>query len=205
MKALKKLIPILALTAISFSSSASLVSFNDAELQEYGINQNFYGDMSLSTSTLTLDGNQWKSLAGDFTITSDTMLKFSFFSDSEGEIMGLGFDTDEKIDSGKTFKLAGTQNWGLSAFDNYEIGSGWQDYTIDIGSFYTGIFDRFFFVMDDDAADTLASLSFRNIQICEEDECLTFDSAAAVASVPVPATALLMLGGLALTFRRKRS
>lgn len=102
-------------------------------------------------TTAELTGNAWKTLLEDVTVTADTILRFDFSSDVEGEIHGIGFDTDSALSQDRTFQLHGTQTWGIQAFnDSYTTGSGVQSYEIRVGDYFTGDFDRITFVMDDD-------------------------------------------------------
>jgi hypothetical protein len=202
MRNLKKIIAIAALTVASFSSTASLINFDDQNLSSYGIEQDTYGDVSTSADTLTLTGDQWKSIDLSFSVTENTLLEFDIFSSHEGEIMGIGLDDKIGIDSNRTFKLAGTQDWGISDFDTYSIGDGWMSYSINIGDYYTGVFDRMFFVMDNDAGSSLSNVSFRNVQVCEPLECVQLSN---VTAVSAPATMSLMAFGLFAVFMRKRA
>ena len=54
---------------------------------------------------------------------------------------------------------------GIGNFANYS-GSDWVQYSIPVGSFYTGSFDRLFFVNDNDAGSGNNSF-FRNVTVHE--------------------------------------
>ncbi len=143
--------------AISFESVSS-----------YG-GQDIDGDNSIqdSNATLLLENNTWKSISYDYTITSNTVLEFDFRSTSEGEIHGIGFDSDNTIDENVTFKLYGTQDWGITNYNNYS-GSDWVHYSIPVGSYYTGTANRIFFVNDNDNGSGNNSY-FRNVTVHEGD------------------------------------
>jgi hypothetical protein len=112
-------------------------------------------------------GNNWKCVdLTSYTVTADTVLEFDFMSDgAEGEINGSGLDTDLYISSPYTFKVYGTQAWGLSNYDNYP-GSGWTHYEIPIGQFYTGTRRYLFFVNDADAGQN-TSVYYKNVRLVE--------------------------------------
>ncbi len=131
--------------------------------------QDVDGDYSVQegNNTLFLENNTWKYISYNYTVTSNTVIEFDFRSTAEGEIHGIGFDTDNTIDANATFKVHGTQNWGTTNYDNYS-GSDWVHYSIPVGSFYTGSFDRVFFVNDNDGSGVNNSY-FRNVIVHEGD------------------------------------
>lgn len=117
-------------------------------------------------STLFIQNNAWKSISYNQTVTSNTYLSLEFASTIEGEIHGIGFDNDNSISSNYTFKFHGTQNWGLLDFDNYAPTS-YVTYTINVGAYYTGVFDRMFFVADHDGGAKNGNSYFRNVIVSE--------------------------------------
>ncbi len=119
-------------------------------------------------SSVRLENNAWKQLLRDVSVTQDTVLRFEFAANVEGEIHGIGFENDGQVTDEFVFQLHGTQNWGNRAYDDlYETGSGPQKYEIPVGQFFTGEFDRLVLVMDDDArvgADsTFGNISFADV------------------------------------------
>lgn len=119
----------------------------------------------LDATTVLLEDNTWRSIPLNYTVTANTVLEFEFRSTSEGEIHGIGFDTDANAASGATFKVHGTQNWGITNYDNYS-GTNWVSYSIPVGNFYTGTFNRLFFSNDNDGGSGNNSY-FRNVLIHE--------------------------------------
>ena len=91
-----------------------------------------------------------------------------------GEIHGIGFDDDENISSPYTFQLWGSQTWGIDDYRNYAGDGQWKKYTIPVGKFYTGTFNRLFFAVDKDAAPFASESQFRNVRIYEETPCPGF-------------------------------
>ena len=146
------------------------VDFTGA-VTSYGGGQDANGTFQVQDggSTLYLANNTWKDIAFNYTVTSNTVLEFEFRSTSQGEIHGIGFDTDESISSNRTFKVHGTQSWGITNYDNYS-GSSYTTYTIPVGSFYTGAFNRLFFVNDNDGGSGNTSY-FRNVKVYESGAC----------------------------------
>ena len=143
-----------------------LIDLAAATVNSYG-NAQDNGSGSANSSYLMISNNAWKSIALNYNVTANTVLEFDFGSTDEGEIHGIGLDNDNGISNNYTFRLYGSQNWGIGNFDNYANSAGsWKSYAIPIGQFYTGNFDRLFFVCDDDAGNAGNSY-YRNIKIYE--------------------------------------
>ena len=151
--------------------SCTEIDFSSYTVNSYGGSQD-NGTSSLYNGGqgVIINGNAWKSIALDYTITPNTVIEFDFGSTSQGEIHGIGFDNNSGISSGFTFQLYGTQNWGNRDFDYTSPGS-WQSFVIPIGSYYTGSFDRLFFVNDKDSGTANNNSYFRNIKIHEGGGC----------------------------------
>ncbi|RMG71443.1 MAG: T9SS C-terminal target domain-containing protein [Bacteroidetes bacterium] len=159
-------------------------------------------------ATLFLSNNTWKYLPFNYTVTASTVLEFEFRSTTEGEIHGVGFDTDNTISRNRTFQVHGTQNWGISTYNNYAGGGAWTTYTIPVGSAFTGTFSRLVFVNDHDASPSNATSYFRNVKLYE-GSCGTRQAAPALrtfapqegmALYPNPASDVLNLA-----FRHKEA
>ncbi len=152
-------------------SSSISVNFNDYTIQSYDPAQDLNGTATVedSGSTLALTGNTWKKIELPYTITANTVLEFDFQSDSQGEIHGIGFDNNDQFDADHTFKLYGTQGWGITAYENYAGSApGSKHYVISVGQHYTGDVQSLFFVNDhDEAATPTAESRFSNIVIRE--------------------------------------
>ncbi len=103
---------------------------------------------------VTLDGNPWKKILIDYTVTANTIIEFDFRSTLEGDIHGIGFDNDDNIDNDTNkFKVYGTQDWNRDHddFNNYDGSGNWEHYKIDVGSFFTGTFSHLTIIGDDDS------------------------------------------------------
>lgn len=147
------------------------INFNDYPVNSYGVNQDA-GQFAVMDDGLTLymANNAWKSIDLDYEITRNTKIAFDFKSTRQGEIHGLGFDNNASISYAYTFKVHGTQTWGITNYDNY-TGAGWQSYTIPVGDFYVGTADRLFFSSDHDGGSRNGNSWFRNIRIFEGSDC----------------------------------
>lgn len=148
------------------------INFNDYPPVSYGGGQDQGSATVLGNGNiLQLDNNAWKAINLDYTVTANTVISFDFGSYTEGEIHGIGFDNNSSISSNRTFKLFGTQNWGLNSYDNYNNVGNWTSYTIPVGQFYQGDFTKFFFVMDHDSNPGNGDSYFSNIEIYEGNSC----------------------------------
>ena len=131
----------------------------------------------LDATSIVLQNNAWKAVLFDYTITPNTVLEFDFGSTQEGEIHGIGFDNNNGISSSLTFKLHGTQRWGIRTYDDYDTPGAWKSYSIPVGQRYTGTFNRLFFTMDHDGGARNGNAYFRNVRIYEGADCVAFMSA----------------------------
>ena len=148
---------------------ATELLFDDAllTLSSFSPGRQDYGNYVISNDNLSVgfSGNAWKKVEGDFEITPDTVISFEIDLLSEGEVQGFGFETDESPTSSTFVQLAGTQTFGLQNFNGLQsTGNGPQYMELPIGQLFTGSFDRFVFVNDD---DTQASGAFtmKNISL----------------------------------------
>lgn len=165
------------------------IDFNTYTINSYGGTQdNGSSAVQDGGATLFIQNNAWKSISLNYTVTANTVIEFDFGSTIEGEIHGIGFDNDNGISSNLTFKVHGTQNWGITNYDNYS-GSSWTSYTIPVGSFYTGSFDRLFFVADHDGGARNGNSFFRNVKIYE-------GSCGGSRTVAEPVSKILLSSGL---------
>lgn len=147
------------------------IDFSQYSIDSYGGLQDIgYHELQDGGTVLKIGDNAWKSIALNYTVTPNTKITFDFRSDQEGEIHGLGFDDNDQISFSRTFKVHGNQNWGILNFDNYS-GSSWKTYTIPVGQFYQGNFNRLFFVADHDGGYRNGTAYFRNIRIYEDVDC----------------------------------
>jgi ferric-dicitrate binding protein FerR (iron transport regulator) len=150
------------------------ITFNAAELKPYDDQDGLFHQPTLAAvldggRTLKLNGNCWKRIDLDYTVTPSTVLEFEFMSTSQGELHGIGFDSDNSHQTGRTiFQVFGYDTLidGIYAFRGYQQ-PGWQRYRIPVGRFYTGVMRNLLFFADDDARGQAESV-FRNVRILEE-------------------------------------
>jgi len=163
----------IAIDAISISDgnttpppACDSIDFRDFQVLAFS-NQDSAGDFTVNNSgaSLSLSNNTWKYIPFNYTVTSNTVIEFEFRSSSQGEIHAVGFENDNSLTSSRYFKVHGTQNYGVTNYDNYS-GTGFVKYVIPVGSFYTGAMDRLVFINDNDSGSGNTS-DFSSVKIYE--------------------------------------
>ncbi len=141
------------------------IDFNTFSINPFAT-QDSVGDFSIVNggAGLSMSNNTWKYIPLSYTVTANTVIEFDFSSTAQGEIHGVAFENDNTLTSTRVFKVHGTQNYGVTNFDNYS--SGTTTYVIPVGNFYTGSMDRLVFINDNDAGSGNTSV-FSNVKIYE--------------------------------------
>ncbi len=143
----------------------SALSFNDFTIAPFS-NQDRGGSATVvnAGAGLSMTGNTWKEIALTYNVTANTVIEFDFSSTAQGEIHAVGFEDDDALTPNRYFKVHGTQNYGVTNFDNYAGGT--KTYVIPVGTFYTGSMSKFVFINDNDAGSGNTS-TFSNVKIYE--------------------------------------
>lgn len=121
-------------------------------------------------NAVSLVGNAWKTfqLAEPYTLTPETQLVFGVDVFQEGEIIGIGLDTQvNNINAQRSFQISGSQTWGIQEFRG-QSGS----VTIPIGQYLTGTFTHLVLIGDDDRSTARQSTYWNNISIVERTPAL---------------------------------
>lgn len=141
------------------------LNLNDFAINGFA-NQDVVGNFSIVNggSGISMTNNTWKFISMAYQVTSSTVIEFDFSSTGQGEIHGIGFEDDNSLTAGRYFKVHGSQNYGVTNFDNYAGGTA--RYVIPVGNFYTGTMDRLVFINDNDAGSGNTSI-FSNVKIYE--------------------------------------
>ncbi len=153
-------------------SDCQTIFFDDYTILSYGINQDA-GLYSLTDQGrgIYIANNAWKAIELPYNLTANTVVELEFRATLQGEIHGFGFDDDLGISPAYTFKLYGTQDWGITNFANYDGSGNWKTYQIPVGQFLTGEAQYFFFAADHDLGARNGNSFFRNIKIYEGGNC----------------------------------
>ena len=149
-----------------------VVNFVENTVVTYGTNQDA-GTVSLIAGGegILLENNAWKAIEIDYEMTPDTWVSFWFRSTKRGEVHGIGMDDNEVLSSNRTFKLYGTQGWGLGEFNTYTGEGNWQHFQIPLGQFYAVQARYLFFTADHDVGTRDGNSYFRDVVITEGAPC----------------------------------
>lgn len=148
------------------------IDFKNYTVAPYGAGQDIGTFQLLNNGTeLRIQNNAWKAVNVNYNVAANTVLEFEFGSTIEGEVHGIGFDNDDNISANRTFKLHGFQSWGILNYDTYPGDKTWRKFVIPVGQFYTGAFNRLFFVADNDTGNRTGDSFFRNIKIYNGTSC----------------------------------
>jgi len=156
---------------VDAAPSSGAIDFNSVSTTAYGSvgPQDGSGSVTVEDggATLYLDGNRWRDIPYSYTVTSDTVIEVDFRSTDEGEMHAIGFDSDDNQDNQqRAFMLHGTQSWSNSYSTGSYSGSSFVTYEIHVGKYYTGSFDRLFFINDNDSGT--GNSYFRNVRVYED-------------------------------------
>ena len=153
---------------VSAPVGQSFIDFNQTPPLSYGGSQDVTGTVGIEDggATLFLEGNLWKRVDLDYTVTANTVIRFQFKSTKRGELHSIGLDNNLSLDQSRVFKLHGTQNYGVRDF-TYTGNGEYQTFEIPVGQYYQGVMTNIFFAMDHDVRNPTGNSYFKNIQIVE--------------------------------------
>mgnify|MGYP001558450080 CR=1 FL=1 len=129
--------------------------------------------------TLHLTGNTWKKIPYLYTVTPNTIIEFDYKSTAQGEVHGIGLDSDNNLEAGRVFRMYGTETGGyLDAYKDYvTYAPAWRHYKIQPYSYYRGrTYDNtqnllhLFFANGHDIAGPTAESYFSNVRVYESTE-----------------------------------
>lgn len=164
------------------------INFRDRSIYRFGGSQDRGGyEVSDDGYGLTVARNGWKAIEMPYTVTDETILEFEFRSTVRGEVHGIGLDDDATISSGQTFRVYGTQSWGIDDYDNYPGNGQWVHYKIYVGKHYKGDYDYLFFAADHDGSPRNGVSEFRNVRLYEAGFCTEGEAPATATAVPAVA------------------
>ena len=194
---LKTAVGALLITATAFANAA-FINFDSYSSTGYA-SQDKAGSAYTEDGgyTLTLEGNQWVDIDFTSTISSDTILSFTFIATGlNAELYGIAFDNDNSynFNAMNEFVFVGGSQTGdlttANTVDTYTSGDGSVTYNIAIGDLFTGTFDRIVFILDNDANESGSFASFSDVEFC------TTSSPCSTSVVDVNAPSNLALVGM---------
>ena len=154
--------------------ACNAIDFTTYPVTTYGGNQD-RGTVTVNSSdptSMSIQNNAWKDIMLSYDVTPNTILEFEFGSTKQGEFHGIGFDDNNGISSNTSFRLYGPHRWGRSDYANYDTPGTWKAYSIPVGQFFTGSFDRITFFCDHDGGTRDGNSYYRNIRIYEGSACV---------------------------------
>lgn len=144
------------------------INFSDYSIDAYA-DDDGSGNVLDNGIGIRVANDAWKSIPFNYTVTPDTKIKFEFRSLKQGDIHGIGFDDDNLASPDRTFQVYGTEDWGIDL--NTYSPTNWVSYIIPVGQYYTGSFDRMFFIAAKEGRGNSCNSYFRNLYIYEGNEC----------------------------------
>ena len=112
-------------------------------------------------------GNNWRALPYVYDITPYTELTFDATNVTTGEIQGVSLvNGDRWIHPEKSFRFAGTQDWGIPVVPVAEGET--KTLTIAVGRYFTGPITHFVLVNDDDTFGVVRT-RWENVVFCDND------------------------------------
>ncbi len=144
--------------------------FNSHEIAHSGFaNQYRYGNTVISEdNTVTLTGNNWRMFPVDFTLTKDSVLSLVLEVEGKPDVVGVGFETDNKLSRSLIVKFYGTQAWGIRAETFYDVHT--EVVSFPVGKYIKGEVDYFILVLDNDNVKSWKNIDkaiFSDITITE--------------------------------------
>lgn len=122
-------------------------------------------------STLNLQGNAWKSIAFNYTLTQDSVLEFDFRSMLGGDLHAIGLESDRRLSTDRLIKLHGPENGEFLTTESYSDSLyDWKHYRIEVGKLLTGDINQLIFANDHDVRQAFAESSFANVRLYEATE-----------------------------------
>ena len=121
-------------------------------------------------------GNTWKRITINYNVTENTVIDFYYKSDeTEPEIGGIALDNDDSLSSDQSWKVYGTQSWGILDYDNYSFsGNGWTHYVIPVGQTLTGSYAYLGLINDFDGGSGSNSY-IKDVRIYEDPRIVDND------------------------------
>lgn len=119
---------------------------------------------------IQISGNSWKKMRLQYDIQESTLFKFHIEVEGKGEIIGLAFENNNSITRERTFKVHGSQQWGIEDIMRTDTENG-QNVSLPVGDYLKGEIAYIVFIVDaDDASqETAPSVKFTNLRFVNKD------------------------------------
>ena len=163
--------PVDAITEVH-AGSQLMVAVNASTLEVHNPGQDKGGIVTFMDDGVgvKLEGNFWKMVLVNYTVTENTVLEFDFSSGREAEVSALGFTNSSALNDPTSFQIHGEQDFGIGDFNIYDGSGDWTHFEINVGTYFTGAFTHLTITSDDDGKGKSGSDGqsfFRNIVLHE--------------------------------------
>ncbi len=142
----------------------------ESSVVSYDPNGQDFGTASVQDNgaTVFMEGNVWKAVEINYTITPNTVIAFDFKSTAQGEIHEVAFDNDLAFAPENRIVVYGNQGYSGDFTNPTYSGSGnFERFVIQVGAGTTGTYQYLVLTGDDDA-NAAANSYFSNVQIYED-------------------------------------
>ena len=149
---------------------ATVWEFKAGEIEYSGFPKQYrYGTTTVSDdNTVTLTGNNWQMFPISYTLTQDSVLQLELEVEGNPEVVGIGFETDTKLDSSRVVKFYGKQAWGIRGEDSFIPKS--SAITFPIGQYVKGKVNYLILVLDNDDIESWRNrdkVKYKNIRLID--------------------------------------
>jgi hypothetical protein len=144
--------------------------FKASEIEHTGFPKQYrYGTTTITDdNTVTLTGNNWQMFPISYTLTEDSVLELELVVEGNPEIVGIGFETDTKLDSSRVVKFYGKQAWGIRGEDYFTPNT--RNISFPIGQYLKGKVNYLILLLDNDDVGKLRnrdSVVYRKVNITD--------------------------------------
>ncbi len=144
--------------------------FKAGEIEYSGFPKQYrYGTTTVSDdNTVTLTGNNWQMFPISYTLTEDSVLELELEVEGNPEVIGIGFETDTKLNSSRVVKFYGKQAWGIRGEESFTPKS--SAITFPIGRYVKGKVNYLILVLDNDDIESWRNrdkVKYKNIRLID--------------------------------------
>lgn len=142
--------------------------FKASEIEHTGFPKQYrYGTTTISDdNTVTLTGNNWQMFPISYTLTENTVLELELEIEGSPEIIGIGFQTDTRLNSSRIIKFYGEQAWGIRGEDYFTPTA--STISFPIGQYVKGDVSYLILVLDNDDIESSRNsdkVKYKNIRL----------------------------------------
>ena len=142
--------------------------FKASEIEYSGFPKQYrYGTTTITDdNTVTLTGNNWQMFPISYTLREDSVLELELEVEGSPEIVGIGFETDTKLNSSRVVKFYGKQAWGIRGENSFIPEA--STISFPIGQYVKGKVNYLILLLDNDDIAKLRNRDravFRKIKI----------------------------------------